>query len=183
MFKSWLISNFAVVYFVCALLVIGGVALFHLKDASGEVSTMFVSTALAAGVIAILFVIATGPETFGPIGTTILLIGVYVYFIISLKNPSEGAPDPGTLSFISKANKYVIVTSAIAIIPSFFVARYAYRNFDDVVSLRWLYRNSSKDVFASTWKYTINRFFMAFLVFFSIILLIAATIWFSHMNF
>ncbi len=179
MFKSWLISNFEVVYFVCAVLVIGGVAIFRLTDASGAVSPQFLFTSIAAGVIAFLFCFATDPKI-GPIPTTILLIGAYIWCIYTLQDPNGGAPDSETLEFIKKANTIVLAISAIAIIPSFFVTRYANRNFDDVVSCRWLYRNSDKDVFVSTWKYTINRFFMAFLVFFAIILLVVFTIWLSH---
>ena len=42
-------------------------------------------------------------------------------------------------------------------------AIYANRNFDDVVSRRFLYRNSDVSVFEEQWKYTFNRFFACFM--------------------
>ena len=42
-------------------------------------------------------------------------------------------------------------------------AIYANRNFDDVVSRRFLYRNSVVSVFEEQWKYTFNRFFACFM--------------------
>ena len=42
-------------------------------------------------------------------------------------------------------------------------AIYANRNFDEVVSRRFLYRNSDVSVFEEQWKYTFNRFYAFFM--------------------
>ena len=57
-----------------------------------------------------------------------------------------------------------------SLIVGVFTAIYAYQNFDDVVSRRFLYRNSAASVFEYEWKYTINRFLAGFIAFYGLAL-------------
>lgn len=50
----------------------------------------------------------------------------------------------------------------IALVIAITVAVFTYRNMDEVVSLRMLYRNSNADLFGITWQYTFNRFISVF---------------------
>lgn len=61
--------------------------------------------------------------------------------------------------------KYFIWQSSglcIALVIAITVAVFTYRNMDEVVSLRMLYRNSNADLFGITWQYTFNRFIAVF---------------------
>lgn len=89
-------------------------------------------------------------------------------------HPEDGSEVPE--KSIRIMNTIVISLAVISSVPAFFIARYANANFYDVVSRRWMYRNSAKSVFESTWKYTFNRFCMAFLVVFCLLLDLAIVI-------
>lgn len=57
-------------------------------------------------------------------------------------------------------------------------AVYIYRNFDEVVSRRMLYRNSAVDMFEEQLKYTICQFMDHALAFYFLSLVIVAMLWF-----
>ena len=167
MLKTWLIANLGIVYVVCALIILGLSAIFlPLNVAEGETSAWILAIYLI-GAISVIMLFAAEPSI-GPVISVFLLVGLFIFLIISMKHPSEGTPiDDKSLRII---NIVFISLSVISAIPAFFIARYTNMNFDDVVSRRWMYRNSAKDVFESTWKYTFNRFCMAFLVVFCLLL-------------
>ncbi len=174
MLKTWLIANLGIVYVVCALIIIGLSAIFLPTEGVGEDEPSTWLIALC-GIVAIscVMIFAAEPSA-GPIVCVFLLVGLYVYFIYFLKHPEDGSEVPEKA--IRTMNTIVISLSAICSVPAFFIARYANINFYDVVSRRWMYRNSAKDVFESTWKYTFNRFCMAFLVVFCLLLDLALVI-------
>ena len=122
------------------------------------------------GIVMIAFSIAASVFSpgKGPGVALFCIVAVYVFFLLLIREDS--ANNPEIAQYVRKANTALIIMAAIALVPSFFIARYCYNNFDDVVSCRWLYRNSEKDVFESTWKYTINRFLTVFLSVFALLL-------------
>ena len=176
MFKTWLIANLGIVYVFCALIIIGISALFLPLGASeGETSTWLIAT-YCIGIISVVMFFAAEPK-FGPIASLFILAGLYIFLVYMLKDPGDGSEVPE--KEIRVMNTIVISLSVICAIPAVLIARYANMNFDDVVSRRWMYRNSAKDVFESTWKYTFNRFCMAFLVFFCLLLDLAIVVAFA----
>ena len=68
-----------------------------------------------------------------------------------------------------------------SLIAGVFTAIYAYQNFDDVVSRRFLYRNSAASVFEYEWKYTINRFLAGFIAFYGLALQVFVFVVLSRM--
>jgi hypothetical protein len=72
---------------------------------------------------------------------------------------------------------YLSVFAGISVV-SFFIARYAKYNFDEVVSRRMLYRNSSVSMFEMEWKYTIDRFCIATFCLLDATVSIVVLIWF-----
>lgn len=120
MFKSWLISNFEVVYLVAALMVIGTIAVILPKDASGEISQTLLITIAAAFLIGILLFFATSPG-FGPVATTILFVAAYIALVLYAQKEGPVLKD----GLDKKINTIIIILSIVALIPSFFIARYA----------------------------------------------------------
>lgn len=57
----------------------------------------------------------------------------------------------------------LIATIVLAIATGTIASIYAYKNFDEVVSRRFLYRNSDVSVFEVQWKYAFNRFYAGFM--------------------
>ena len=173
MFKSWLIANLEIIYVVCALIIIGISALFLPFGATeGETPTWLVAV-YCIGIISFVMFFAAEPGI-GPIASLIILAGLYFLLVYILKHPGDSSEVPEKA--IRIMNTIVISLSGVCSVPAFFIARYANINFYDVVSRRWMYRNSAKDVFESTWKYTFNRFCMAFLVVFCLLLDLAIVI-------
>ena len=161
MFKTWLCANMGIVYVFCALVLLGIAAIFLPIRMDGDAASTWFLALFAIGAVSLVFLFACEPGI-GPVFSLLALVGLYIFFVYSLKHPEDGAEIP--TKFIRIMNTIVISLSVVSAIPAFFVARYANINFDDVVSRRWMYRNSAKDVFETTWKYTFNRFCMAFLV-------------------
>lgn len=160
MFKTWLVANLEIAYIVCALIVLG-LSAFFLPFGGQEGPSVWFFALAGIGVISFPILMAAEPR-FGPVINIFILAGLYIFLIYTLKHPEDGSEVPEKL--IRVMNTIVISFSIICSIPAFFIARYAYINFDDVVSSRWLYRNSAKDVFEEQWKYTFNRFCMSFLL-------------------
>lgn len=160
MFRTWLIANLSIAYYILAAIIIGISALVI----SPVEESITWSVCLIGIGIASLAIIITEEPNIGPITSILLGIGGYLLMTYILKNPESGAPTEQTLEIIRKINTGVISLSIVSTLPAFFIARYAYTNFRDVVSRRWLWKNSGKDVFESQWKYTFNRFCMAWLL-------------------
>ena len=173
MFKTWLYANIEFAYLFFALILLGIAAIFlPVTDTNGEYAPWGLAL-LAIGAVSCVLLFACEPR-FGPVLSVLALVGLYIFFVSALKDPNEGKEIPER--FIRISNTLAITLSVISAVPAFFVARYVHRNFDDVVSLRWLYRNSAKDVFVTTWKYTFNRFCMTFLVVLCLLIDIAVII-------
>ena len=157
MFRSWLYANLGTLYIVCVLAIIGVLTFTTpILGTSGEVNPEWWVPLFGIGIVSFVLMFSFEPS-YGPGFVLLFLVGGYFFIRFGVKSDSDLATD-----LLSSLNKYVIVSAVLSLVPAIFIARYCYRNFDDIVSRRWLYRNSDKDVFESTWKYTINRFLTSF---------------------
>lgn len=181
MFRTWLIANLGIVYFVCALILAGLSALFLPTNGTEESLSAWGYALLVISFISVPMFFGAEP-TIGPVVSVMVLAGCYFFAIYVLKHPETDVGVEDLEKLVRLMNTVVLSLTAVSMIPAFIIARYAYINFDDVVSRRWMYRNSEKDVFETTWKYSINRFFMAFLVTFSLLLDIVAVIFIRYVS-
>lgn len=141
-FKSWLIANLEIVYCLLLVLIIVGVALF------GDIPK---NTWLIVALISLcVFLPAIVGIKHGFIGFLIGGIGSAIWLIPVIVD--------------SNKSTLLIVFAAIAFVTGVLLAIYAYMHFDDVVSRRFLYRNSAVSVFEESWKYAFNRFFAGFIL-------------------
>lgn len=163
MFRSWLYANLGTLYIICVLIIIG---VSILTTPKVDFSEWFI-TLIGIGIVSFVLMFSFEP-TAGPGVVLFVLVGGYFFLRWWLTN--DPSVDLETRQTFQKANTVILVFSAVSLIPAFFIARYCNRNFDDVVSRRWMYRNSSKDVFESTWKYTVNRFLTSFEVIVALLL-------------
>ncbi len=167
MFKTWLCANLGVVYFFLVVIVaLAAWLILPTEELLAVLTGIFM--------VSIVAFLSFGPS-FGPAFAVILIVGLIVFLPWAIKNNfleevlniqiSEGS--------FRIINTVIYSLAAFCVVPAFFIARYAYINFDDVVSRRWMYRNSEKDVFESTWKYAINRFFSGYVLVFALLFDIA----------
>ena len=170
MFKTWLCANLGVVYFFLVV-VVALVAWLILP-----VEELF---AVLTGIVMVSIVALVSFEpSYGPGFAVLLIVGLIVFLPWAIKNDFleevlEIQVPEGAFRTI---NTVIYSLAAFCVVPAFFIARYAYINFDDVVSRRWMYSNSEKDVFESTWKYAINRFFSGYVLVFALLLDIAIVV-------
>lgn len=75
-----------------------------------------------------------------------------------------------------------IVCASIAFVLGLILSVASYRNFDEVVSRRFLYRNSCVSVFEERFKYAITRFYVGFIAVFSLALEVITVIVISGTN-
>ena len=151
-FKSWLIANFEIfAAIVSAIIVIPLCLIFR----GGE---EFIDKNLLLGLLFLIVapsVVALVPSD-EPIVRAIENIIVYLAVLVGYV---------GSILTVFIIPEYRWVALAFlpmfigAFVASFILARYAYRYFDEVVSVRMLYSNSNASVFQAQWKYTIDRFF------------------------
>lgn len=170
MFKTWLCANLGVVYFFLVVIVVL-VAWLILP------SKELIAVLIGIGSVSIVTVTAFEPS-YGPGFAFIIIVGLIVFLPWAIKNDFledvlEIQVPEGVFHII---NTVIYSLAAFCVVPAFLIARYAYINFDDVVSRRWMYRNSAKDVFESTWKYAINRFFSGYVLVFALLLDIAIVV-------
>jgi len=107
------------------------------------------------------------------------LSGVFFFYILYTLSSNDN-PELSN-AFKLETIHWVIfgLISAVNIYLSVLVAIFAYRNFDEVVSLRMLFQNSNVSLFQEQLKYSISRFFsmlglltMAFFTIYFIVLFI-----------
>ncbi|MGI5846869.1 MAG: hypothetical protein ACOX5T_02415 [Candidatus Cryptobacteroides sp.] len=150
-FKSWLIANLEIVYFI--LLAITLACAFLVGGYSAEqMEVLIVSTVLFSLISAMS--IKNG------------LAGLLAACIVSSFFFGEVLFKDGIINdladFLSEHAVYVLVAAIIGVLIGIFIGIAAYIHFDDVVSRRFLYRNSRTSVFEHAWKYAFNRQFAGF---------------------
>jgi len=141
-FKSWLIANLEIVFsFFLALIVLGAIMF-------GDFDAEYLTTIV--GVSAIVFVIAFTCLKHGLIGFVVGCICSGILLVPAFLESGRAV--------------LLIVFAVVAVIVGVLMAIYAYSNFDEVVSRRFMYRNSAVSVFEESWKYAFNRFFAGFIL-------------------
>ena len=158
-FKSWLIANLEIVYYLALALILGGAALFGHLGVEEWTAIIILSGCL-------LFISLVGiKHGFGAFMVIVLFLGLP--FLGSVANSPRFSQ---VISFFAARLPFLIGAFIVAVIIGIVIAIYAYRNFDDVVSLRFLYRNSEVSVFEEAWKYAFNRQFAGFMLVFGLVL-------------
>ena len=164
-FKSWLIANFEIfVTVILAIIIIPLHAIFIGKWDLG-------SLVLPAFLIFIPFALAaTPPNLIESILSYLVALAGCVYFIVS--GPPEEFKE---LRWLASGFLPILIGASVI---GFFLARYAYRNFDEILSHRMLYLNSSASLFEMQWKYTLDRFCnISFSIVFGIIAIAVMVAW------
>ena len=185
-FKSWLVANIEVILIVFTILLIALSGLVLIPKSSESFKALFFAIAFFSAVICAVIVgcVRNGVASLLAIA---ILVGIAVFGSKKgsadnqnteievaeqqVKSPEQEAFNNTMDEVIENINwSGLIWLSIIACVFGVCIAVYANRNFDDVVSRRFLYRNSTVSVFEEQWKYTFNRFYAGFMTFSAIAL-------------
>lgn len=184
-FKSWLVANLEVILIIFSLilLIVGIVKAVHApdEDSQGVWAGACLVIAVICGIV--VFCVRGGFRT---------LIGIVLFAGVAVGTASvenkELQSDPAQSIEIqadsdndapASENKsssplklwpILVTVGAFSAAGGIAAAIYANRNFYDVVSRRFLYRNSLVSTFEVQWQYTFNRFYAGFMTFFAIAL-------------
>ncbi len=190
-FKSWLVANIEVILiiFTVLMLMAAGFILIpkFVNEGNDYYMVSFILMLLFSGILCttIVFCIRNG---FLSLVVLASIIGLVALGSVKESNSEEAQSQTEvvTQSLIdseSETNEFEIITSKVfeklswfwviiisigALAFGLFTSVYANRNFDDVVSRRFLYRNSDVSVFEYRWKYTFNRLYAGFMTVFAI---------------
>ena len=190
-FKSWLVANIEgiLIIFTVLMLMAAGFILIpkFVNEGNDYYMVSFILMLLFSGILCttIVFCIRNG---FLSLVVLASIIGLVALGSVKESNSEEAQSQTEvvTQSLIdseSETNEFEIITSKVfeklswfwviiisigALAFGLFTSVYANRNFDDVVSRRFLYRNSDVSVFEYRWKYTFNRLYAGFMTVFAI---------------
>ncbi len=185
-FKSWLVANVEIVLIIFTVLFLTGVGLYSWSRYSATGDDVFISMAIyitiPTVILSILIVSLIKTGIGGLFGLLLICSPLVVSFFLEPSSESAEVQEStseritaipsqetdSTMAMLDEMLERVSWSWLIwAAIFSFAFglagAIYANRNFDDVVSRRFLYRNSDVSVFEEQWKYTFNRFFACFM--------------------
>ena len=145
MFKSWLVSN---ITFLFILLFLVFSLVFQIPDEEEDSVVSFVM--LFGACLFVHFFLATIADISGVGSILIFLLAIATIIgLFSWRNKIAVASNIDSV--------WLTVYLIAGVIVSVLVGIYAFINFDDVVSSRWLYRNSPVAVYEEEWLYAINR--------------------------
>lgn len=183
-FKSWLVANIEVILIVFTVLLSIACFLFFPKT---EKSGTAVTALIIFSIVLCVIIVACVRNGIAALFVIALLVGA-----IFLENKKRATVNPSTETEVVEQQTLTpeqeefnntmddilnnikwssfIWLGIIACIFGIGTAVYACINFDDVVSRRFLYRNSTVSVFEEQWKYTFNRFYAGFMTFSAIAL-------------
>ena len=193
-FKSWLVANVEVIYIILTVLLVAIAGMVSLSSdaiaASGLNIYYFISIAFVSLFLCIwiVFFIKNG---FLSLLTMALLFGIPILIMVTEPEVEGGNQEPVVAEQVQHEyaaspdeenefdilfsqgrerfkGSYLIWPSVVAVLVGLLLAIYANRNFDDVVSRRFFYRNSDVSVFEVQWKYTFNRFYAGFIACFAL---------------
>ena len=185
-FKSWLVANVEIVLIIFTVLFLTGVGLYSWSRYSATGDDVFISMAIyitiPTVILSILIVSLIKTGIGGLFGLLLICSPLVVSFFLEPSSESAEVQESTSERITATPSQETDSTMAMldemlervswswliwAAIFSFAFglagAFYANRNFDDVVSRRFLYRNSDVSVFEEQWKYTFNRFFACFM--------------------
>lgn len=183
-FKSWLVANIEVILIVFTVLLSIACFLFFPKT---EKSGTAVTALIIFSIVLCVIIVACVRNGIAALFVIALLVGA-----IFLENKKRATVNPSTETEVVEQQTLTpeqeefnntmddilnnikwssfIWLGIIACIFGIGTAVYACINFEDVVSRRFLYRNSTVSVFEEQWKYTFNRFYAGFMTFSAIAL-------------
>lgn len=185
-FKSWLVANVEIVLIIFTVLFLTGVGLYSWSRYSATGDDVFIIMAIyitiPTVILSILIVSLIKTGIGGLFGLLLICSPLVVSFFLEPSSESAEVRESTSERITATPSQETDSTMAMldemlervswswliwAAIFSFAFglagAIYANRNFDDVVSRRFLYRNSDVSVFEEQWKYTFNRFFACFM--------------------
>lgn len=183
-FKSWLVANIEVILIVFTVLLSIACFLFFPKT---EKSGTAVTALIIFSIVLCVIIVACVRNGIAALFVIALLVGA-----IFSENKKRATVNPSTETEVVEQQTLTpeqeefnntmddilnnikwssfIWLGIIACIFGIGTAVYACINFEDVVSRRFLYRNSTVSVFEEQWKYTFNRFYAGFMTFSAIAL-------------
>jgi hypothetical protein len=173
-FKSWLVANLeTATAVILSVIIIPFFVIFAGKytpvEGGPKVESFFW---IFFFLIIIPYALAlTPPRLTKSIFAYLLILGICCIYPFFVHDSDTGELIFPTWAAILSLGAFIVVSAA-----SFFIARYAKYNFDEVVSRRMLYRNSSVSLFEIEWRYTIDRFCIATFCILDAIVSIAALI-------
>ena len=151
-FKSWLIANFEIFASIAFAIIVVPLCFIFKGGEDLLDKNMLIWLLFTIAAPSILALMPSEEPTARVLENIIAYLAVFVGYA-------------GSLLAIFIVPEYRWIALAFlplfigAFVASFILARYAYRHFDEVVSVRMLYSNSNASVFQEQWKYTIDRFF------------------------
>ena len=150
-FKSWLVANLEIVYVLALILIILATALFG--DLSGDDWVVVVCVSILQLIISFMSI---KHGFVGFIVSMVFGVGVLLFFFLR--------------EIVAERIPHLLVIGVVALVSGIVIAIYSYQHFDEVVSRRFMYRNSNVSVFEQAWKYAFNRFFAGFMLVFGLVL-------------
>jgi hypothetical protein len=140
--KCWLIANFEIIIFLGTLLL----ALF-IWPFLGNGGDKAMAWGLAVGFLAFPL-----KEVKMQIGK-LVLFGLFFVLPVLIVFSIQGARG---LSIYFTLVFWIVIAIIFFIVGKF--AYFTFHNIDDVASSRWLWKNSSEELYDSNWKYALERF-------------------------
>lgn len=149
-FISWIIANFEGIL-LSIVLAISAIILFSNSPMKDDGTILYIKEILELFTISAVFLAALTLQT-KSCGVGVIKYLLLLAFLIW----GHGIFKDSQLQILSWTLAWIVFvgSSVIGIIS----AIYVFLNFDDVVSLRMLYRNSSVSLFEIEWQYIIERF-------------------------
>ena len=184
-FKSWLVANLEVILIIFSfiLFIAGVVKCIHAPDDDTQGVWILACAVIAVICGIVVFCVRGGFRTL--IGF-VLFVGVVVgtasvenkelqsdpaqSIEIQADSDNDAPASENKSSSPLKLWPILVAVGAFSAAGGLLAAIYANRNFYDVVSRRFLYRNSLVSTFEVQWQYTFNRFYAGFMTFFAIAL-------------
>ncbi|GHT15412.1 hypothetical protein AGMMS4956_15290 [Bacteroidia bacterium] len=182
-FKSWLIANFEVAISVAGAVVALVIYLIAGSGWSAEGVNFAIFIAITIAPISYL---VTPPSAAVKTRSDMMFFLLYLVLLAGLICIPAGVldnySDKGITAIVTFVQTHLISILVVFIASSvfgFYLAQYAYKNHQDVVSRRMLYRSSAVDLFSNRWKYTMDRFaFISLSVMLEVgIMVVLITIW------
>jgi len=151
MFKSWFISNIEIIFI--PIYIILAIILQRYMPGEYEAWAKILSILAFGFLVYGLLVYLADIGIFGSILVGLLALVVVFLAISFVWGGLSGEIETSAAGWAGVA-VYFIISFVISVV----VAVLGFKNFDDVVDTRWLFRNSDVSIYEAEWKYALNRF-------------------------
>ena len=168
--KAWLVANLEIALFIVSgLLLLLTFPLYYFSDMMTHwIVIAIVSISLCMVVLGLSKCAQDGIGQF--VLALVFVLGLGLGFI---KTMIHDSPVLSEWLQVGRNHRIVIsdsiVIALLSLLGSLYIARYAYRHFEEVVSRRYLYRTSNTEQFSGQLRYMFNRLFISFLAIFSVL--------------